>query len=59
MPRIIARSTYKKFMKKYSLKLMTKKHNHYAYKTMQQMQKEIYAYEMINDVKLGLYVYTK
>jgi len=59
MARIISRSTYKNFMKKYSLKLMTKKHNHYKYKTMQQMQKEIYAYEMINDVKIGLYFYKK
>ena len=57
MPRIISRSTYKNFMKKYSLKLMTKKHNHFEYKTMQQMQKEIYEYETNNDVKIGLYFY--
>ena len=58
MPRIISRSTYKNFMKKYSLKLMTKKHNHYKYKTMQEMQQEIYEYETNNnDVKNGLYFY--
>ena len=60
MPRIISRSTYKNFMKKYSLKLMTKKYNEYKYKykTMQQMQKEIYEYETNNnDVKNGLYFY--
>ena len=59
MPRIISRSTYKKFMKKYSLKLMTKKYNYYKYKTMSEMQKEIYEYETNNNVKLGLYFYTK
>ena len=43
--RIISRETYVQFMKKYNLKLMTKRDNKYKYKTMKVMSQEIYKYE--------------
>ena len=58
MPRAIAKKTYISFMKKYKLKLMNKQTNSYVYKTMKEMSKEIYKYEMkhINLLKEGLYI---
>ena len=46
MSRVIAKSTLKKFMKKYSFPLMVKQDGKYKYKTMAEMEKEIFLHEM-------------
>ena len=67
MARVIARETYKMFMKKYSLQLMIKdkdKDNYkYKYKSIHQMSSEIYDHETFDEdirrgLKGGLYYFT-
>ena len=59
MSRVISRATYKRFMKKYNLRLSNKIHGIYKPKSMSQMSKEIYKFETenINQVgNIGLYI---
>ena len=55
--RATSRATYKTFMKKYGIPLMIKENGKYRYKSMKQMQQQIYEYETYNDVITGLYYF--
>ena len=59
MSRVISRTTYKRFMKKYNLRLSNKIHGIYKPKSMSQMSNEIYKYETQNPHlvgHIGLYI---
>ena len=57
MSRAISFLTYKKYAKKYGIKLSYMKNGKRIKKNIGQLQEEIYEYETDNDIDNGLYYY--
>jgi hypothetical protein len=57
MRRLISYETYKYYAKKYGIKLSYLKNGKRVKKNMNELIKEIYEYETMNDIEKGLYYY--
>jgi hypothetical protein len=57
MRRLISYETYKYYAKKYGIKLSYLKNGTRVKKNMNELIKEIYEYETMNDIEKGLYYY--